>query len=420
MRTLIWVSISILAAGMFRARSAQALDGHVLDAINGQPVRGAIVTATVAGGTQIAVAAEDGSFQFASAPQKVAARAIGYGRAAAVTQDDLSHLVLRLSPLRPKGLYLSVYGVGDAGLRDAAVKLVDITELNALVIDVKGDRGLIPYPSGVAGAISCGARSQTTVRDMSAVIAYLKSHGIYLIGRIVVFKDHPLANCHPEWAVKVTKGQLFRDREQQAWIDPSRREAWSYSLALAAEAAALGFDEIQFDYVRFPDAQGLQFSVPGTAANRSAAITGFLAAARARLAPYNVFIGADIFGYVAWNESDTGIGQDLLQLVETVDYLSPLLYPSGYKYGIPGYADPIRHPYEIVYLTLRHALERAHISPLRLRPWLQAFRDYAFDRRLFDADEIRAQIRGAEQAGSDGWMLWNPRNIYTADGLSPR
>jgi hypothetical protein len=154
------------------------------------------------------------------------------------------------------------------------------------------------------------------------------------------------------------------------------------------------------------------YAVPNTQANRVAAITGFLAAARKRLTPYNVFIAADVFGYVAWNENDTSIGQDLEEIIGVVDYLSLMLYPSGYRYGIPGYTDPVQHPYEIVYRTLRRAIDRTGVSPLRFRPWLQAFRDYAFDRRPFDADEIGAQVRAAEQAGSDGWMLWNPHNVY--------
>jgi len=404
----------LLSAALLCPLLALALDGRVLDADSGRPLRGAIVTA----GTATTVTDADGRFHLPGAPATVLARAIGYGRTVtAVTPEGKLDQLLRLSPLRPKGLYLSIYGVGDTGLRDAALKLVDSTELNALVIDLKGDRGQVPYPSRVAQASLSGARAVTTVRDMAAGVARFRQHGIYLIARIVVFKDEPQANAHPEWAVRTAQGALFRDREQQAWIDPSRREAWDYPLALAEEAAALGFDEIQFDYIRFPENPELVFSVPNTAANRIAAISGFLSEARKRLAPYNVFLGADVFGYVAWNESDTGIGQDLKQLMQLVDYLSPMLYPSGYQFGIPGYPDPVQHPYQIVNLTLHRAIERAQVSPLRFRPWLQAFRDYAFDKRQFDADEIRAQIDAAEQAGSDGWMLWNPHNVYGTEGL---
>ncbi|MTW04613.1 GTP-binding protein [Duganella ginsengisoli] len=393
---------------------ALAFEGRVTDAVNGRPVAGATVTAN---GMAVTTDA-DGHYQLQSTTQHVQARAVGYQRTSVTWAGDSSQApLIRLVPLRPKALYLSVYGAGNPAVRDAALKLLSSTELNALVIDIKGDRGLVPYPSAVAQAAQCGARSLTTVQDMGVLVALLKEQGIYLIARIVAFKDDLLAQAHPEWSVKAADGSLFRDREHFAWIDPFQREAWDYLLDLGAEAAAMGFDEIQYDYVRFPDSRGLLFSQPNTEANRVAAVTGFLQAAHRRLAPYNVFLAADVFGYTAWNNNDTSIGQNLAALSQAVDYLSPMLYPSGFQFGIPGAPDPVRQPYDIVLQTLQHAAARTGIAPLRFRPWLQAFRDYAFDRRPFDADEIRAQIHAAEQAGSDGWMLWNPRNSYSSEGL---
>jgi hypothetical protein len=213
------------------------------------------------------------------------------------------------------------------------------------------------------------------------------------------------------------QGRLWKDREGLAWIDPFHREAWTYSLALAQEAAQLGFDEVQFDYLRFPDANGLNLSEPDTQEQRVAAINGFLDAARQRLAPFDVFVSADIFGYVAWNANDTHIGQQLESLAQHVDYLSPMLYPSGFSFGIPGHRDPVAAPFAIVAETLQRLLQRTALPGVRVRPWLQAFRDYAFDRRVFDADEIRAQIEATERLGTDGWMLWNPYNRYGAEGL---
>jgi len=396
---------------------AHAVQGRVVDAASGQPIAGATVTA----GGELLTTGSDGSYRLAPPAPRIQARAIGYARAAVNTAGEEAQLPqLRLAPLRPKAVYLSVYGIGDAGLRDAAVQLARTTEVNAVVIDIKGDRGLVPYPSQIAEATLCGARGVTTVRDMHALATRFKEEGIYLIARIVAFKDDLLADAHPEWSIRTADGKVFHDREQFAWIDPFRREAWSYLLDLAQEAAEMGFDEIQFDYVRFPDSRGLRFAMPNTEANRVSAIGGFLRAARQRLAPYNVFLAADIFGYTAWNTNDTFIGQDLMELAKVVDYVSPMLYPSGFQYGIPGIPNPVQQPYAIVYRTLQRAVARTGISPLRFRPWLQAFRDYAFDRRQFDADEIRAQIDAAEAAGSDGWMLWNPRNLYGAGGLSAR
>jgi len=161
------------------------------------------------------------------------------------------------------------------------------------------------------------------------------------------------------------------------------------------------------------------FNQPNTEANRVAAIGGFLAAARERLIPYNVFLSADLFGYVAWNQNDTDIGQTLAAVAPSVDYLSLMLYPSGFQFGIPGYRNPVQAPYETVHLTLKRASQRTGLPATRFRPWLQAFKDYAFDRRHFSDEEIRAQIRASEKFGSTGWMLWNPRNAYSDAGLLP-
>lgn len=150
-----------------------------------------------------------------------------------------------------------------------------------------------------------------------------------------------------------------------------------------------------------------------------AAIDAYLDAARARLARHGVLTAADVFGYICWNENDTQIGQQLESIARHVDMLSPMLYPSGFSFGIPGHRQPVAEPGEIVGRSLRRALERTSLSPLRLRPWLHSFRDYAFDRRDFGAHEIRAQIDAAEAAPSGGWMLWNAANHYGPAGLTP-
>lgn len=390
---------------------AMACEGKVVNAATGQPIAGASVTRQA----EAVLTGQDGHYRFDGHCGPLAARAPGYTRLALTPEQNPRDTTLKLAAFRPKGLYLSFWGIGSQALRQNALELIDRTELNALVIDIKGDRGWIPYPSRVALAEAVEARRHTTL--MPAQIAALRQRGIYLIARIVVFKDDPLATAHPEWAVRRADGSVFRDREQLAWVDPARPEVWAYNLDIAAEAAELGFDEIQFDYVRFPDSPGLRFSVANTEEQRVRAISGFLSAARKRLTPYNVFVAADIFGYVAWNQNDTQIGQRLDALSAPLDYLSPMLYPSGFKFGIPGYANPVAHPHEIVYLTLKRAAERSGLAPLRFRPWLQAFRDYAFDHRPFTGEEIRQQIAAAEKFGANGWMLWNPRNAYTADGL---
>jgi peptidoglycan/xylan/chitin deacetylase (PgdA/CDA1 family) len=393
------------------------LHGRILDAATRAPLEDAIVTR---GGAVVRTGA-DGGFDVAGAGDQLLARAIGHGRAeldlrAAAPAGELA---LELPPLSPKALYLSSLGAGNARLREAALALIADTELDALVIDVKGDRGLVAYRSEVPLAAEVGAQKVLALLDAPGLLARLRALGIYTIARIVVFKDDPLARARPELAVRRRDGQPWRDREGLAWTDPSRREAWAYNVDLAVEAARLGFDEIQFDYVRFPDAGGLVFAAAHDEPGRVAAIAGFLAEARERLAPYNVFVAADVFGYVCWNENDTQIGQRLEALAPHVDYLSPMLYPSGFQYGIPGVRNPVAHPFEIVRASLARARERTGLPPQRFRPWLQAFRDYAFDHRPFGGDAVRAQIRAAEEFGANGWMLWNPRNLYAADGLRP-
>lgn len=395
-------------------RSAQALEGRVVDLADGRPIAGAVVTR----GAQVVVTDEAGRFAVAGCGGALAARAVGYrGTALLLGDEGCAVSPLGLVAFRAKALYLSFWGFGDRRLREAALELADATEVNALVIDVKGDRGWVPYASRVPLAETVGARRITTVRDAPGLLAELKARGLYLIARVVVFKDDPLAIARPEWAVKTAKGGAFKDREGLGWTDASLPEVWRYNLDLAEEAALLGFDEVQFDYVRFPDAAGLVFSVPNTEAARVGAISGFLDAAGRRLAPYNVFVSADLFGYVLWNENDTGIGQRLEDLARQVDYLSPMLYPSGFHLGIPGFPVPVAHPGAIVERTLARGLERSGLSPLRFRPWLQAFRDYAFDARAFGGPEVREQVDAAERLGVGGWMLWNPHNVYARDGL---
>jgi hypothetical protein len=360
-----------------------------------------------------------GWFQIDSTSATIGVRAPGYLRTALnVSPPKTATIEVKLIPFKAKALYLSVFGIGSPLLREPALRLLRETELNSLVIDVKGDRGLIPYRSAVALAAAAGANRTITVQNVRALVANLHARGIYLIARIVVFKDDPVAVARPDLAVLTAKKSVWRDREGLAWTDPFKKEVWEYNLAIAVEAAESGFDEIQFDYARFPDAVGIEYSAPNTQENRVRAISQFFVEARRRLTPYNVFVSADVFGYVCWNLNDTYIGQKLESIVSSIDYISPMLYPSGFQYGIPGYRIPVAYPYEIPRLSLERARVRTCISPTRFRPWLQAFRDYAFDHRVFGAAEIRSQIKAADDFGSDGWMLWNPHNVYSRDGLN--
>ncbi len=385
--------------------------GEVRDAFTGEPLAGAVVS----GGGRVVETGSGGEFAIEVASGPVRVKTPGYRRSE-VLPGDLP-LQVRLEPFIPKALYLSHYGAGNGRLRNAALDLIERSELNAVVIDLKGDRGFISYRSAIPLAREIGAQKSVTLKELKAEVASLREQGIYTIGRIVVFKDTLLAEARPEWTVRDGAGEPWKDKEGLGWVDPHRREAWGYNLAIAVEAAGLGFDEVQFDYIRFPDTAGLTFSRENVEGERVAAIGGFLGEARKRLLPLGVFISADIFGYVCWNRNDTHIGQRLDALVPHVDYLAPMLYPSGFSHGVGIYRNPVANPYEIVYLSLEKARARTGISPVRFRPWLQAFRDYAFDRRPFGEQEVRAQIKASNVFGSNGWMLWNASNVYSLAGL---
>lgn len=327
-----------------------------------------------------------------------------------------------------KGIYVSYYALGSPEHMSRVKELLETTELNAVVLDVKGDRSYLAYPTGVPLAREIGADRQVMVRDWAAFMRWFKERDVYTIARIVVFKDNLLAAGHPEWAVRdVATGGVWKDGEGLGWGDPYRPEVQDYNIALAAEAAQQGFDEIQFDYVRFPSDGAVgraAFAGPRDASGRVAAIAGFLRRAREALAPHGVKLSADVFGYTAWMAHDLGIGQVIEAMAPHLDVLSPMLYPSTFATGLPNdggaYANAVAFPYEIIHKSTWRTVARARaINPkLEVRPWLQDFPDYAFDRRTYSAAEIRAQMAGAREAGARGWLLWDPAVRYTAAALA--
>ena len=395
---------------------SKTVTGQVLDDAR-RPLAGAAV---VVDGREHRTDA-DGAFALEGPPPgaPLLVRMPGFAKATVRPVPGPIEVVLR--PRVHRAAYLTYFGVGDRTIRNRVLDLAARTELNAVVIDVKGDRGWIVYRTEIPEALAAGAQGPATLRDFDALMADLKARGIYTIARIVTFKDNVLARHRPDWAVIDTRtGTPWIDNEKLAWVDPFREEVWDYNIAIAREAVRRGFDEVQFDYVRFPTDGRLgaaRYARPNTRQTRLPAVAGFLARARRELGAMGAFVAADVFGYTAFNENDTDIGQRIEELAPHVDYFSPMLYPSGYHRGIPGYRNPVEHPYQVVHESVRLIRQRAGHATVRVRPWLQDFRDYAFDRRPFGVAEIRAQIQGALDAGAAGWMLWNPRNEYTAAAL---
>ncbi len=412
-RLLLCVLLGTLAC----QASAQALlQGLVIDA----DTRQGIPLAHVVSGELTVRTDHDGRFTLpaALAGQRVGARKPGFRQQWGQLAATGTTTVLPLRRFEARGLYLSAYGIGSNKLRGDALALIAQTELNTLVIDVKGDAGVTPYRSDAVAALGYPKQTIVTVRDMPALIQSLHAQGLYLIARVVTFKDDKMATLKPQWAIKASGGAPWKDREGLSWLDPSIPASWEPAITIAEEAAQMGFDEIQFDYVRFPDSPGLQFSQPNTGEMRPFMISAFLDKARQRLEKYNVYVSADIFGYVCWNLNDTQIGQQLEMLADRLDYLSPMLYPSGFTWGIPGHVMAVGSPYEIVHHSLKAAIDRSGLSGVRFRPWLQAFKDYAFDRRVFGDKEIREQIRASEDLQTHGWLLWNASNHYSTAGLA--
>jgi len=329
-------------------------------------------------------------------------------------------------PLGPaqaiRALYVSYFAIGHPETRQHVFELLDTTELNAVVLDAKGDDGWITYPTQVPLAHEIGA-DRPMVKDFEAVMAQFKARGIYTIARVVTFKDSLLVKNYPEYAVKMGgPADVASNREYLNWTDPFLKPVWDYNLQIAIEAAQMGFDEIQFSHVRFPapsQAGALQFSQEATKETRVAAITGFFSIARGQLKPFEVKVAADTLGYTCWRKDDTLIGQDIERLGQYLDVICPMLYPSTFGSGIPGYKFAIAHPYEVVYESAQRAVSRVAPLGCAVRPWIQDFPDYRFDKRVYGKEEIQAQIKGCFDAGCSGFMVWDHRVKYTDGAYAP-
>lgn len=402
--------VALLLIATVVPAAAIELSGSVRDAVTGDP----LVNVEVCTLDSRVFSDQEGNFQLQTDAEQLIVRVPGYRSLKVSTAVPLC---LTLEPFVPKALYLSFWGADSRRKRQQLRDLLAMTQMNALVIDIKSSRGHIAYRSKIPLASRIGAQRVRPLKDLPEFLTELKAQGIYTIARMVVFKDDLLAKNRPEFAVQTEDGEIWEDREKLSWSDPFNPQVQEYNLAVAEEAAQLGFDEVQFDYIRFPANSDLRFSQESNDESRVAAINSFLGKAKERLASYPVFTSANIFGYICWKHRDGKIGQRLVDLGDRVDYLSPMLYPSGFPNGIPAYSDPVSHPYEVIAHSLQRARQLSGLAAIRFRPWLQSFRDYAFDRRSFTADEVHAQINASDASGSHGWMLWNAASRFSLAGL---
>lgn len=339
------------------------------------------------------------------------------------------------SPEKIKGIYISGWTAGSSKKFSRLLELIDETELNAVVIDIKDAEGLVSYRSKVQWTKAAGARSYA-VKDMSLLLGNLKERNIYPIARLVCFRDPLLGRAYPDIALKAKDGSLWKDRAGVGWLNPYNKDGWKYLLDLSKEAASLGFKEIQYDYVRFPtdgDIKNIDYGERTSISDRSRAISNFLAYAKAELKPFGVAVSADLFGIAATDaRGGRYIGQDMVKMAREVDYVSPMIYPSHYaniRQNGTGqlindvlFKYPDLEPYSVVYNSLSVAQKRLKNSNVsgRLRPWLQAFTaSYLGKDRYqpYNGKQIKEQIKAVSDAGIDEWMLWNANNRYPNDGL---
>lgn len=333
-----------------------------------------------------------------------------------------------------KGIYVTGPKAGSGGMEDL-IRLVDETELNAMVIDVKNDEGNltfrltneeIPQDIPVLDRISEMQAGIRYIRDIQTMMQELKDHNIYTIARIVCFKDPILAAAQPELALTKPDGKPVTDANGLAWVNPYRQEVWEYLTELAEMAADLGFDEIQYDYVRFPvgsDADAADYGVDMEAYPKRQAIQDFLSYAGDRLHEKGCVVTADVFGTIIGSETDVQtVGQDYTALGQTVDAISPMVYPSHYANGVFGLKVPDAHPYETVSAAMQGSAEELQEIPEAeravVRPWLQAFTATWVPGHIsYNGTQIREQIQAVYDAGYEEWILWNATNRYSPDGL---
>ena len=313
------------------------------------------------------------------------------------------------------GVHLTGWGAGSVKTRRSILRQLQAAELNTVVIALKEYDGYM-FVRDVPLARETGAYVNA-IPDLPGCVKEFKAAGIYTIARIVLFKDNHLARRRPELAVHTPSGGIWANAKGVAWVDPYRREIWDYNLDIASRAAAAGFDEIQFDYVRFPsdgNVRRCRYSRPGhndRTANQN--LIAFLAAARERLKPLGVKISICVFGMITTDDSGMGIGQHITDLTRQVDFVSPMMYPSHYSKGIYGLKNPNRSPYQTIQYGTRDAVARLGPEAWRLRPY---FQDFSLGVRYHEA-QVRAQILAAAQQGVTSWVLWNPQNRYTWSAL---
>lgn len=344
------------------------------------------------------------------------------------------------TPSSVKAVYMTSWAAGNDKFRKHLFDLVDTTEINAVVIDVKDYSGHISFPVEDPMLKATGA-AEKRIPDVKEFVGELHKKGVYVIARISSFQDSYMINIHPEWAVKTKEGKVWQDYKGVKWLDAGAKPVWDYLVAIGKEAHAVGFDELNFDYIRFPsDGNLVDIAYSwGAGRNRVEVMKDFFRYMHDQFATTGIPISADLFGLTTSADGDLGIGQVLEYALAEFDYVSPMVYPSHFGYGFNGYKKPAQYPYEVVKYSMDHAIAKAEATTTRLRslgeeliasttpplytkqtydknklrPWLQAFDLGA----IYTPAMVRTQIQATYDSGLTSWMLWNAGSVYNKEAL---
>jgi hypothetical protein len=424
------------------------LKATLVDSASGAPVKNATVIATpTPDSSDVAFVridnSADGAFKLEGVPEQgfIQVIAPGYRKATIEIKPGSVPQTIKLEPFAARALYITSAMASNMNSVKAYFDIIDKTELNAMVLDLKSDLrddlGLIYYDSNVPIVKELGTARD--IMDIRAILAEAKKRNIYMIARIHIFShDNILAEAKPEWAGKDRKtGGVYAVYPGPGihydWLDPWNKNVWDYNIQLALEATQLGFDEINFDYIRFPDpdpstddAERLQLSQPADWKHDSEAmfnnIATFMEQSQRAINGAGAFFSVDVFGYVAWAPQKT-IGQDIGRMSKYADYVCPMVYPSHFSLHELGFDNAAEHPYEIIAESLKRGEVLIADHRALQRPWLQDFTLRWVPKSQiveYGPAEVRAQIKATEDYGkAAGWQLWDSDNDYTVEALKP-
>ena len=359
--------------------------------------------------------------------------------------EEPKEIVKHISTPNPvKAIYMTSCVVGTPSLRDKLVKLIDETEINSVVIDIKDYSGTLSYKPSDPTLLHAWEASKCGAPDMKTFLETLHNKNVYIIGRITVFQDPHFTKLHPELAVKsISTGLPWKDRKGLNFLDVGGKQTWDYIVSIAKDAHSLGFDELNFDYIRFPsDGNMKDASYTLSSGSKADQLEKFFQYLHSQMKDTGAITSADLFGMTTTNTDDLNIGQVLERTLPYFDYVAPMVYPSHYPPTFNGWKNPNTVPYDLIHFVMKRAVERAEAtstsvqtlqderigtstparyihepqSKYKLRPWLQDF-NYG---GIYGVPEVKAQIKATYDVGLNSWMIWSPSNRYTVGAFEAK